>query len=181
MKTLTATNRRKAVAIAKDVVAQLRLKRLKASPGDYCRVEYDHMYEYFEDSVNRKDSFQKTFKKNKKVSCRVCAMGAVFIGYINRFNKVTNDEVNDPDPGDIIELVDDVFSEFQLRLMEMAFEGEWQDTKLVEDFSEKEQENMERKAEQYYRKYPDPDQRLRAIMLNVVRNNGEFVLPKRMK
>jgi len=178
---MTATRRKKAVAIAKDVIAQLRLKRLIADTGIYCRVYYDDAHQYFEDAVNLDHSFQETFKNDKKVSCGVCAMGAVFIGYINRFNEVVNDSVKNVMSTDIVTLLDGIFSEFQLRLMEFVFEGNWEVCPAELDDCPEEKEKLTRKGQQYYDKYPDDNQRLRAIMLNVVRNNGEFVLPQRIR
>lgn len=166
---MTASQRRKAVAVARDVIAQLRLKRITASTGDYLIIDgvaYD----------NPNQSFQETFRRNKGIKCEVCAIGAAYIGYINKFNNVTHDEVLNAGSETMIHTLSGIFQEYQLRLMEAAFEGRW----ILESNWYKD-ERVNRSILLFYKKYKHQSQRLRAIMLNVIRNNGEFRLPTRAR
>jgi hypothetical protein len=174
--------RKKAVAIAKDVIEQLRVKRFVASSGTYCEIDYqsdDHSS--FRDNHEFGDSFQKTFAKDKKVVCNVCAMGAVYIGYINRFNNVDNDEVDGVEDPEIIDTLSGIFSQDQLRLMERIFENAWisEAPEWWMDMSGEDQKDYEARCTAYHDRSTSDDGLLRTIMLNVVRNDGEFVLPKR--
>ena len=78
------------------------------------------------------------------------------------------------------------FSPYNLRLMEAVFEGkihypykmgEWYTNNLV--LSLPEREFVRDRILNYYEKYPDLDDRLRAILLNVIRNKGSFRLPQK--
>ena len=176
---MNARQRKKAVAVAKDVIEQLRIGRLISTPGCYVSLSN------FDYSINKgKESFRSIYRDNSNIECSVCAIGAAFIGYVNQYNNATLDDVFNEDSNKYIDILSDVFSRYQLRLMERIYEGRWED--FPEDFeeyislTEEEQDTLEESCDRYRRKYPDATDRLRAIMLNVVRNNGEFVLPKRI-
>lgn len=185
---MTATQRRKAVEVARDVLLQLRLKRIEANSGTYLIVH---------GALNRnsQESFQKTFAKNESVTCTVCAIGACYISYINRFNRVTNTQACAAGVTSMLGTLTEVFSYDQLRLMEAVFESgfvgdepQWFHA-LVNEYYDSDCESVGTPAherittliEEFYNRYPDDDKRLRAIMINVIRNNGEFRLPLRMR
>lgn len=173
--------RKKAVTIAKDVIEQLRVKRFVASAGTYCDIDYlsdDHSS--FHDNHEFSDSFQKSFAKDEKIVCNVCAIGAVYIGYINRFNNVDNDEVMCAEDPQIIETLSGIFSQDQLRLMERIFENDWisDQPKWLTDMSYDDRNDYEVRCTAYHNRSTSDDSLLRTIMLNVIRNDGEFVLPK---
>lgn len=150
-------------------------------------------------------SMQKLVEKTS--FCNVCAIGSLFLSYIRKYDEVTAQRVCDTGV-DIIaeEVLIDIFDPANLRLMERIFEGRWIDgpelnpefsVYAAEDISQykgwltfeemgsleytKEQYNNELLANKYYCKYKNSNDRLRAIMLNVIRNNGEFVPPKRIR
>jgi len=195
---MTPARRKKAVAVASDVIAQLRVNRLQAERGTYCAIDMGDMGSllFFDKEHELAASFQKSFAEDKRIKCRVCAIGAAYIGYINRFNKVTNGEMQEASSEDMLKRMEDVFDRRQLRLMERIFENFWEDLidnekwASIEDFkrkrykalgitTEEQIDHFEAKATAYHNKYPDSDDLLRAIMLNVVRNKGEFILPKK--
>ena len=175
---MTATQRRKAIEIARDVLLQLRLKRIKASPGTYLQIDIsDEAKTCALDNGNA--SFKKSFAQDKNIFCRVCAIGAAYIGYINRFNRVTNDEAVGASSYWMINTLSAIFSEDQLRLMEAVFEGGF--TSDIPDWYWYNEALIDTLTSNFYEKYENNDQRLRAIMINVIRNDGEFRLPHRVR
>ena len=67
--------------------------------------------------------------------------------------------------------LDKIFSPAQQRLMEYAFEGGrgYFDSDDIPA-------NQIPKLDSFYLKYPDETDRLRAILKNVIKNNGKFVV-----
>lgn len=191
--------RKKAVAIARDVIAQLRMKKLRAEMGSYIDIDLK------DDagcsiSLDNEESFRKTYQQSSG-HCTVCAIGAAFVSYVNRYNRVTNSDIVYIDDDEMIDYLGDAFSAAELRFMERIFENEWVngDSEWVEenfdviyeeiagDFEGKDEafEAFDRRCGDYHKKYMrgkggGPDKLLRAIMLNVVRNNGIFKLPQRV-
>ena len=171
---MTRRNRKLCVAIAKDVIAQLRLERFRAKTGQYIGVILDNSV-YNEDYHEAlKESFQKHFKENKGTTCEVCALGAAFVSMVNIENKCSIDEVICQH--NMFDRLEKHFGADNIALMESAFEGSCMDnspngTNLSIDMLDV--------AGKWGNKYKDNDKRLRAIMLNVIRNNGDFKLPKK--
>jgi|SRR6185436_1801424 len=154
------------VKVARDVLAQLRLKRYFAEPGTYVNLNFDT----YEDNV-RQLSFKDFFKENKEATCNVCALGAAFVSLINIKNKCSVDEIDDHST--IFDRLEEVFGQKNMALMESAFES----VRMVrEDYDDYDMLNA---AADWGTKFYDDNQRLRAIMLNVVRNGGDFKLPKK--
>ncbi len=76
----------KRVQIAKDVLMQLEARRL--NPGS-TYLEYPHMYEDFNGQMS---------EALKRVpSCRVCAIGALFVVTVDRMNDVSFEEFRQAD------------------------------------------------------------------------------------
>ena len=177
---MTAAQRRKAVEIARDVIAQLRLTRIVASPGNYLIIN-DRNPEsslYLLDNEPYNGSFKDALKKHKQITCEVCAIGSVYIGYINRFNNVTTDQARETDRLDMLQTLSKIFTEDQLCLMEAAFEGSWvYEASWFQALDNNSRYNFNSLIDDYYRKYLTANELLRAIMLNVIRHNGEFRLP----
>ena len=74
---MTRRNRKLCIAVAKDVLIQLRLKRFEATPGTYVNIDIN--YNDNENYYNVMDqSFKTFFKKRVKTTCQVCAIGATF-------------------------------------------------------------------------------------------------------
>lgn len=74
----------KPVQLAKDIVLQLINRRYDAARGVVCTaMEGDYQ--------NKEKNAQKALAKVK--ACSVCAKGALFIAYIERWNKVTTTEL----------------------------------------------------------------------------------------
>lgn len=195
---MTATQRRKAVEVARDVLLQLKLKRIEPRMGTYLELEKEDERGYscglnLTSEFGEDVSFQKTFQQNTNIKCNVCAIGATYISYINRFNEVKNGQVISARADTMIKTLGKIFSSDQLRLMEAVFECGWVQeaewfTNLENEFysSDEPEESpafarINTAIEEFYYRYDTHENRLRAIMLNVIRNNGEFRLPLRVR
>lgn len=155
----------KRVAVAKDVLEQLDLKKFVAEEGTYF---------YLESKAKEGESLQKVIDKGE--SCSVCAMGAVFASKVRLGNdcNITDDILWDSciKTGDeeVLKHTEDIFSERTMRLMEWCFEGVdivdffWDDYKLEE------------RVDVFRISYKTSDSLIRAIMQNIIDNKGEFVI-----
>ncbi len=150
------TPKEKAVLIAQDVIKMLRIKRIYAQTGDY-----------FSSSLNKKgvgknnarEEFLGLFSNNESCSC--CALGAVMLSCTLFANNETYSqfyrEVGETS-GYFENGLHEIFSTEQLQLIERSFEGWW--------------------GYYYYStKYNDSNERLEAIMQNIIDNNGAFIYP----
>lgn len=139
-------------------------------------------------------------RKDDDTECRVCALGALLYSAVEAWDEVTTDEAKKVWKPLHIRFDFDIKT---LALTEVAFEGRangiisqlWEhayvnkatDPKYVphsdEDVSMEDQESISwweyTEALAFHDSYAgDADRRLRAIMLNVVRNRGRFVVPQ---
>jgi hypothetical protein len=87
------TPAQKRVLIAKDVIAQLRAKTLKAERGTYVAIipkqgKYENVFKTSDvGNVDVSDVLKKRVKR-----CNVCAVGSVFIAHAIRFNRLPVDD-----------------------------------------------------------------------------------------
>lgn len=151
----------KRVAIAKDVLATLALpaaKRYKLERGTYC--DGTPSTKAAQTAVDTATEFSQILPKIER-DCRVCAIGAMFISHVRINNAVRMDSVTwrvcdtsrasiSASDGFMIETMQHYFPVLQLRLIEQAFEGGWQE------------------------QYPRPKALLVAVCNNIIRNKGDF-------
>ena len=167
---LVRRNRKLCVAIAQDVLAQIRLKRFKATPGTYVEVQFeeedDDKY-----AAAMSASFQQYFKANKKTKCQVCALGAAFVSLVNIENKCSVENMM-YNLKDLFERLERHFGQLNMGLMECAFERSSSNSRSYEY-------ELIDMAVKWGSQYDDDTERLQAIMRNVIRNNGDFKLPKK--
>ncbi len=169
-----ARNRKLCVQIARDVLTQLRLKRFQAEEGTYVNVNIDGDV-YNSDSEHHSilnKSFKEYFKKNKQVTCQVCAIGAAFVSMINIKNKCSVWNVMMED--DKWKRLGDCFGADNIDLMESAFE-----ICVLQNANSSLSHKTLYAASLWGSQYQDPNKRLRAIMLNVIRNKGDFKIPSK--
>jgi hypothetical protein len=112
------------VAIAKDVLKQIKVENLVPEMGTYFRSL----------AIEEADGDAQVSKVVRNAKCTVCAVGAAFVCAAKRFNAVKLAEVGGGDgsryldaedyinPG-IAKYLTNFFSPEQLSLMECAFEG----------------------------------------------------------
>lgn len=161
------------VAVARDVLIQLRLNRLEAASGTYVCIDTEDVDPEIVDAAYDTDqSFQEFFKKNKKVKCEACALGSAFISLVNIENKCSVIDMNQHD--DMFKRLTRSFCVKNMSLMESAFEGNITNHGMPEEDATYEHLKM---AAEWGDTYGDDEKRLRAIMLNIIRNNGDFKVP----
>ncbi|RJQ24579.1 hypothetical protein C4577_07355 [Candidatus Parcubacteria bacterium] len=147
------TKKEKAVAVAKDVLKHLRSLKFTGC-ASYC--EGDGL------NISKDENVQPHISKLVK-NCEVCALGGMFLSYIRLFDNVKYEKIIEPkyyeeneyqihvDRDYIIDKFKGIFDRDVLDCIEDAYEGGW------DEF------------------YPDPRDRIKAIMKNIVKNNGRFI------
>ncbi|MCI0559193.1 MAG: hypothetical protein MN733_11915 [Nitrososphaera sp.] len=167
-------NRQMCVRIAQDVLTQLRLQRYKATPRTYVKLESEELDAIAAEDESAyesalKGSFKDFFKKNKKTTCQVCAIGAAFVSLVNIENKCSVDGICHKEG--MWKRLEKHFGGNNMDLMESAFECVGRrSARTTMTFHV---------AGEWGSQYEDPAVRLRAIMLNVIRNKGDFKLPQK--
>ena len=177
-----ATPAQKRVLIAQDVIAQIKAKRFIAESGIWAIPSY-------KDNVvlDGDESVQKLFATKELESCNVCALGGLFMSCANLNNTTTSDDLNcEADSlGEIISEGRDIsnglhkfFSKKQLMLIEIYFErNQGYFTNCNVEFDSRFLKSIDfDHVRSFGEKYGgDDNKRLKAIMENIVANNGTFV------
>ena len=187
-----ATKAQKRVMIAQDVLAQIKAKRYVAEPGMWVVPTFSENF-CNTDSDPGKESVQQLFASKEIESCNVCALGGLFMSCTNLNNHTTYSQFNSEseDIGALIGYeeglsneLDVFFSKNQLTLIEIYFEdGEGYfsiDNETVDTGSRFYKSIDFDHVNSFNDKYQDDDDRLKAIMKNIVENNGTFV-PEKLK
>lgn len=151
---MTETVNVTAVEIAKDVIALLNAKKLVATKGTYGDFNYRTRLEL---TSSYDGSFQPIIQ-SPNFQCEACALGGLFIAYVDKFNSVNLDNGNRPGSERMVEILAPFFGndEHVLYQIESYFEG-WGT-----------------RGTNFYYKNPDADTRLRKICQNIIDNNGTF-------
>jgi hypothetical protein len=119
---LTNEKRKRRVAVAQDVIDQLKAKRTVAARGVYLSgLRKKHL----------EGDFQEVLTGKGAPRCQVCALGAFFLSYVRRHDKFDlkkkaylfgGAEV-EMDAGDMRAALTVLFSQPEMQLIEAAFEG----------------------------------------------------------
>ena len=179
-----ATKAERAVMVAKDALRMLDKGKTVASPGDWVKLP-DEIFEIEGGSQALKEEDYNSPQicdlsdESEFTDCKVCALGSLMLSEIRHTNKLTLEDLGDSIYGlgdeisynDFGHRLDKVFSYSQQKLMEYAFEG---GTGLFEECDIPKCKVV--KLEGFYQKYPDDEDRLRAILKNVIKNKGVFVV-----
>jgi hypothetical protein len=199
-----ATVTQKRVLIAKDVIAQIKAKKIKPEQGSFVMVEkvkgfissteaeeregaYHYAWNRLYDSEGSDADVRKLYLENKIQQCSCCALGGMFMSCTLYNNNTTveslgyvGDDIGSAlykssEPGSISNGLDKFFSVAQLRLIEQTFEGNNGVVNSGADDDDGEEfDKFSPKAEAFYEKYKKPKDRLIAIMQNIIANNGTF-------
>lgn len=157
------TKVQKRVAIAKDALAAIKAKVYVAEEGTYCNVPALETLRRYGKADDAKLAEQL---RDNMPQCECCAVGALFLSKARMADKVTvSDYLDTPDYWAQLE---PYFKCDQLDLMEAAFE--------VEDISRCRNMDAAERAMKFGVRYELPRDRLVAILNNVVKNNGKFVV-----
>lgn len=186
------TKAEKRVAIAKDVLNQIKAKKYKAVPGTWFHDSKGQDLDDFmfcASDCNRNTVDAKKDVVDKLVgTCSVCALGSLFVSAIDKFNhtKLSVDNYSmDVDFFTNLEKDNPLLKWFttrQLLLIESTFENQCGAWYPIDVLSPKELVHWDNAVvpaiRKYNNKYPNSTDRLKAIMNNIVRNKGTFVLPE---
>lgn len=146
---------RKRVTIAKDVLAALTTKKLWPKRGIFIHVDH---------TMSPKTQLRSAINTEH---CDVCAMGALFVATVQRRNAITLGTYQAPDmPAHhkISKYLEDVFSEYDLKRIEQAFELGVGVYPTDGDTS----------AVKFGRRYANVETRMRNIMENIIKHKGTF-------
>jgi len=160
------------VEVAKDVIRSLKL--LDVMTGVYFKPK--GTLELVNSIVSSSPDSKVAAQKLKK-DCKVCALGACFLSSIRLTNKWEFGKFEEHWTGPaqvraverevLEEKLHKIFTPFQIDLIETAFE-EYNCTNRANDRS------VIGRAMSFGSKHYDSSSRLRAIMKNIIKNNGTF-------
>jgi hypothetical protein len=163
------------IAIAKDVIAQIKAKKYNPTQGTWVDQVGGQDYDswLYHNALSCEIDVQNYTKNIKK--CNVCALGSLFVSAVNKYNNVygTFDTVSTDKVFDFKDMNNNspllrYFTLNQIQLIEHTFEGGIGAVYWDSDHS------MVNKSHAFYSRYPDSKDRLLAIMKNIVENNGTF-------
>lgn len=166
------------IELAKDVIASLEAERIISQSGCWVRVENPGVYSGFDSELAGNDEIQlQEIIKDKK--CQVCALGALFIESVRKFDNFTLGDLSGGysiDNDDITVYLDGLFDYDQLLLIEVAYERGSGGYDVRWDFRD-EDRAVANNAVAFGRTISDDRERLVAIMKNIIANDGEFIPP----
>lgn len=141
-------------AILQDVEKLLTAGKIRPTRGSYFEV-HDETFTQLRRATNlNPGSSLRDFITEPFFKCEVCAIGAVFMAYVDKFNKVKVDTYYCSDT--MLHAVSDYFTEFEMMTLEAAFEG----------FSHPHQDQLER-----FQEYADPADRLLEIVGEMLKHD----------
>lgn len=155
------------VQLANEVITLVRAQRLQPHPGAVMEAEKKFPLKGYP---------LRSFLTSLK-ACRVCASGALLFAYVVNHTSILspgqhpfnaycpNWETVNLSEGMYATLAK-IFSPLQLRLIEHAFEGLHHEKEL--------RGKVLIACKEFYRQYPSATLRLKAIMQNIIDNNGTF-------
>jgi len=156
------------VEIAKDVLKLLEAKKITAKSMVY--IEVSDRDDYHKEGLSLKGILPKVKK------CKVCALGSMFYGYVNRhnsYNLSATGSINAIQASEMRILLSDIFSRKQLQLIEGAFEqGDYSD---FNDYAESTIERTIKFRKRNSDKVQVSDKKaMSLIMKNIIKNKGTF-------
>lgn len=180
----------KRVAIAKDVLMDIYIHKLVPTDlGHWVSGPLNDDYKdctlsLFDKIYNEEIQLQDFFLK--KEQCTVCALGGLFVCAIKKFNDFKIGDLykggfgNDIHIEDIKLYLGNFFESHQLKLIEIAYEqgkGYYytNEGSFDDGVGEYVKGNDAKLAEAMFDYIPNPTDRIKLIMENIIRNNGEFV------
>lgn len=181
------TKAEKRVEIAKDVLKQIKANKYKPTRGVWFMDSTekgldDFLFYGTEQCIDaKKDVVEKLVG-----TCKVCALGSLFISAIDKYNHTKLDRDSGCD-AEVFTSIDEKnpltkwFTARQLLLIENTFEnlcGAWYPKVVLNDKEWRDwYDKVVPAINKYNSKYPNLIDRLKAIMNNIIRNKGTFVLP----
>src|SRR5687768_6692896 len=159
------TAKEKAVAIAKDMIAQVNLDKLKAKRGRYV----DYSSNLFDTSfyISSNTELQPLLCNPNRKSCTTCELGGAFLSLVRFENKATLGDINCynfNEDGTSRQRLEDIFGRKTLAMMETTFEENHYGSKIP--FRNSLTADEIRACEVFAGKYPIANDRMVAISKN---------------
>jgi len=167
------TDAEKRVTIAKDVLKQLRAKRLIATHMVYFNSE--KVEEFYSQTIFNRDTELELSEVIKDEKCNVCALGSLFVCAVDRLDKLKLINFGRCQMQDYLMF----FSKKQLDLIECVFE---KDMGFMSEYMSKYKSKYKldlKIAINYTKGIRSPAKQMEKIMKNIIRNKGTFILPKK--
>lgn len=165
---------KKAILVAKDVIAQIDAKKYEATCGTYFEAD-DLSLGNFKDS----QSVQTILLSENAPACECCAIGSIMYSTIRNQNKVSVKALKYGSGGTFAKSkAKGIFSNHQLELIETAFEKEviaTHNKQLSTNSIFPTPTDLARKAIKFGKRFKNSNNRLKAIMVNIIENKGEFI------
>lgn len=151
------------VLVAQDALSLLRSGVFDAIQGEYVYAEYKG-----EGWSERQDAHKLL---QRMEGCSACILGILFLCGIRRFAGLTiqPSTLSKPPPYVVVSYLRSLFSDAQLDLIEVFYEG-----RVVRDESTEPVYAKWREAVATFRSDKLPDARMRQILQNVIDNKGTF-------
>lgn len=158
------------VEIAKDVIKQCSKGKYEIETGGYIDL-YPEGLRSFDELEHLQAN---TCVSKGRITCTVCAKGALFMSHVMKTNHCLVKEADKTDDTGIKKRLKNIFSPLQLDLIETAFERS-----VVVDDTDKIHQGCDytelgKKATNFGWQYSEPNERLIAIMKNIIKNKGTF-------
>lgn len=174
------TKRERAVAIAKDTLAQLDARKYTAEIGEY--------FDFTEADIRAVENLPLQVVLETE-SCNVCAIGASYASIARLGNDINTRDVLNPEGLMAVEFSETLtdktivaFTNREMRAMEVVFEGcqiastfSWDDEHTLKEY----RKGLFDKAPETVNRYSAPEVAeylLRTIMQNVIDNEGRFLV-----
>ena len=154
------------VVVAKEVLVLLRKRKGTIVPKEGCYLWNNH--EEIRRWCYETNSDLDDARKHLPVlinSCHVCAIGALFVGWVKRYDGITVKKFLEYGRNNMCGTMS-AFDRGNLGMIECAFEGH-----RIADGSVMEEDDA---AVDFYGRYDNPKDRMVAIMKNIVKNKGTF-------
>jgi hypothetical protein len=166
----------KRTEIAKDVIASLNSKKYKAERGTYLELfnknkrsknEYGHLTNGYDENLK----LTSTNLKEESTVCHVCAIGSVFTSFAQKTKSSLSADANS-----MLRSMNSIFSKTEMRILEMLFEGSFIHDEQFKKLDVEKQKIIKKYGSEFKKNSKgSADKRLRAIMDNIIDNNGKFI------
>jgi hypothetical protein len=163
-KSLTKAEKR--IAIAKDILQQIKLKKYIPYSGSY--ITFKNYY-----NINNELDIQANFDK---AQCNCCQLGACIMSLTKFENKLKFSDIQYAESDNKSwKMLEKIFTPRQIAIMEYCFEGDEGGSKVAEDFFkyELDKETIE-KCDEFKNKYFSDEDTMKAICNNLIKNKGEI-------
>ena len=178
--------------IAADVIAQIKARKFKPTRGTWLQLRsetganIEHIVNYGNSNktIKKSDKIRDLFIENKIAKCDCCALGGLFMSCslftgnttVGKFDNEVNslgipDILADEDQKRMSNNLNTIFSPEQLQLIELAFESGNGGVRP----SEVADKNLAERAVKFNAGVSSTSTRLKAIMTNIIDNDGTFV------